>query len=55
MGYMQQVKPVIERLLGQMEMALLGGMEDAAHVYQETKWTTADCPAIVRLFVNKQR
>jgi hypothetical protein len=52
---MHQVKPVFERLLGQLELALLGGMEDVADVRQENEWTTADCPAMVRLFVNKQR
>jgi hypothetical protein len=29
MGYKQQVKPIFERLLGQLELALLGGMEEA--------------------------
>jgi hypothetical protein len=55
MGYKQQVKPIFEILLGQLELALLAGMEDTASIRSETKWTTVECPAIVRLFVNKQR
>ena len=52
MDYMQQVNPVFERLMGQLELALLRGMEDATDVLQETEWTTTDCPTMVRLFVN---
>ena len=36
MGFMQQVKPIFERLLGQMELALLEGMEDAVNICQKT-------------------
>ena len=55
MGYKQQVKPIFERLLGQLELALLGGMEEVVGIRTEMEWTTMECPAIVRLFVNKQR
>jgi hypothetical protein len=54
MGYKQQVKPILERLLGQLELALLGGMEDVVNTHMETEWRTVDCPTIVRFFVNKQ-
>ena len=55
MGYKQQVKPIFERLLGQLELALLGGMEEEVSIRTETEWATVECPAIARLFVNKQR
>ena len=55
MIYIQQVKPVFEKLLRQLELALQEGMENVADVRQENEWTTTDCPAMVRLFVNKQR
>ena len=54
MTYMQQVKPVFERLLGQLELALLGGMEDVADIRTENELRTVDHPAMVRMFVNKQ-
>ncbi len=53
--YMQQVKPVFKRLLGQLELVLLGGMDDEEDVRHEIEWTSADCFAIVRLFVNNQK
>jgi len=55
MTYMQQVRPVFERLLGQLEMALLGGLEEMANVRTENEWRTVDCPAMVRMYVNKQK
>jgi hypothetical protein len=55
MSYMQQVRPVFERLLGQMELALLGGLEDVANTRPENEWRTVDCPAMVRMFVSKQK
>ena len=45
----------MERLLGQLELALLGGMEDVVNISMEPEWRTMDCPTIVRHFVNKQR
>ncbi len=36
MGYMQMVKPIFERLSGQMELALLCGLDDMTDIYQET-------------------
>jgi len=41
--------------LGQLELALFGGMEEVNEIRIEAEWTTVDCPAIVRLFINKQR
>ena len=55
MSYMQQVKPIFDRLLGQLELALLGGMEDVADTRSENEWRTMDCPAMVRMFVNKRK
>ena len=55
MSYIRQVKPVFERLLGQLELAILGGMEDVTYTMTENEWRTMDCPAMVRLFVNKQK
>ena len=54
MGYKQQVRPMFERLLGQLELALLGGMEEVVSKSTESEWSTVDCPALVRLFMNKQ-
>jgi hypothetical protein len=55
MSYMQQVKPVFEMLLGHLELVLLGGMEGVTDTRTENEWRTADCPTMVRLFVNKQK
>jgi len=55
MSYMQQVRSVFERLLGQLELALLGGLEDVADTRLENEWRTLDCPAMVRMFVNKHK
>jgi len=55
MTYLQQVRPVFEKLLGQLELALLGGLEDVTDIRTESEWRTVECPALVRLFVNKQR
>jgi hypothetical protein len=55
MTYMQQVKPVFERLLGQLELALLGGVEEVADIRTEREWRTVECPAMVRMPVNKQK
>ena len=54
-GFMQLVKPNFDRLLGQLELALLTGLNGMADIYQEPEWTKSNCPAIVLLFVNKQR
>ena len=54
-SYMQHVKPVFEKLLGQLDLALLGELGDVADIRTESEWRTADCPAMTRLFVNKQR
>ena len=32
MTYLQQVKPVFERLMGQLDLALLGGMEEVTDI-----------------------
>jgi hypothetical protein len=55
MGYKQQLKPIFERLMGQVELALMGRMEEFESRRVEEEWNTVDCPAIVQLFVNKQR
>ena len=55
MTYMQQVNPVFERLLCQLELALLGGVEDVADIRTENEWRIVECPAMVRMFVNKQK
>ena len=41
--------------MGQLELALLRGIEELVGIRTDTEWTTVGCPAIVRLFVNKQR
>ena len=38
-----------------MELVLLGGLGDIADIRTENEWRSADCPAITRHFVNKQR
>jgi hypothetical protein len=53
MGYMQQVNPVFEMLLGQSELALLGGLGEVTDIKTESEWRTADCLAITRQFVKK--
>jgi hypothetical protein len=55
MTYLQQVKPVFERLMGQLELALMGGLEEVTDIRTDSEWGTVDCPALVRMFVNKQR
>jgi hypothetical protein len=55
MGYKQQLKHILERLLGQLELALMGRLEEVESRRMEEEWNTVDCPAIVQLFVNKQR
>ena len=55
MGYKQEVRPIFERLLGQLELALLGGTEEVVSKNTESEWSIVDCPALVRLFMNKQR
>ena len=37
-----------------MEMILLTCMEEVAYVGQEEEWSDAECPALVRLFINKR-
>jgi hypothetical protein len=54
-GYKQQLKPILERLLGQLELALMGRMEEVESRRTEEEWSIVNCPAIVQLFVNKQR
>ncbi len=48
------MKPVMEALPGQLEAALLTGMEEVPGERQEEEWHNVACPAIVRLVVNKQ-
>ena len=45
--------PILERLLGQLEG--WERMEEVESRRMEEEWNTMDCPAIVQLFVNKQR
>jgi len=46
--------PVIERLLGQLELILLTKMDEVADEAQEEEWSDVEYPALVRLFVNKR-
>jgi hypothetical protein len=48
------MRPLIERILGQMELMLLTGMKEVAYEAQEAEWCEVECPALVRLFVNKR-
>ena len=48
------VKPLIERLLAHMELMLLTCMEEVADINQEEEWRDAECPALVKLFINKR-
>ncbi len=53
--YKHEMKPLIERLLAQMELILLTGMEEVADGGQEDEWNDAEYPALVmRLFINKR-
>ena len=52
--YKQKRKPVIERLMAQMDLILLTGMDEVADAEQEEKWSNAECLALVRLFINKR-
>ena len=51
---MQEMRPVIERLLGQMELMLLTGIDEVADEAQEEEWSEVECPTLVRLFINKR-
>jgi hypothetical protein len=53
-GFFQRLKPVMEALLGQLEIPLLTGMEAYPGELQEEEWDDVTCPAIVRMIVNKQ-
>jgi hypothetical protein len=48
------MRPVIERLMRQMELILLTGMDEVVDVEHEEEWSDAECPALVRLFINKR-
>ena len=52
--YKHEMRPVIERILGHMELMLLTGMDEVADEAQEEEWSDVECPALVRLFVNKR-
>ena len=52
--YKQEIRPVIERILLQMELMLLTGMDEVIDEAQEAEWSDVECPALVRLFVNKR-
>jgi hypothetical protein len=53
-GFFQRLKPVMEAILGQLEAALVTGMEDVPGERNEEEWASVACPAIVKLMVNKQ-
>ena len=55
MGYKQQLTPTRARLLGQLELALMGRLEELESKRTEEEWCRVDCPAIVQLFMNKQK
>jgi hypothetical protein len=52
--YKQEMRPVIERLLGQMELMLLTGMGEVDDEAHEDEWSDVECPALVKLFVNQR-
>ena len=47
------MRPVIERLLGQMELILLTRVDEVDDEAQEEEWSDVECPALMRLFFNK--
>ena len=53
-SYKQDMRPRIERILGQMEIMLLTGMDEVAGEAHEEEWCDVECPALVRMFVNKR-
>jgi len=52
-GFFQRLKPVMEGLLGQLETALVTGMEEVPGERNEKECDNVACPAIVQLVVNK--
>ncbi len=40
-------------LLGQMELALLGGADDVEDVRMEEEWMDTACPSLVQMLVKK--
>ena len=48
------MRPVIERILGQMELMLLTCMDEVADEAHEPEWSDVEFPALVKLFVNKR-
>jgi len=53
-GVLQRPKPMMDGLLGQLETALVTGLEEVPGERNETEWVNVACPAIVQLVVNKQ-
>ena len=53
-AYKQEMRPVIERLLGQLELMLLTCMDEVADEAKEEEWSDVKCPELVRFFVNKR-
>jgi hypothetical protein len=53
-SYKQEIKPVIERLLGQRKLMILTGMDEVEDEAQEEELSEVECPAYVQLFINKR-
>jgi ribonuclease HI len=53
-SYTQEMKPVTERHLGQMELILLTGMDEVANMAQEKERSDVGCPALAILLTNKR-
>ncbi len=48
-------KAGLRKVVGAVGIGITGGLHDVAGVRTENEWRSVDCPAIVQMFVNKQK